>query len=175
MSIDAPEDERAAPGFLPPRCTNVPLVLQVSLLDAESSDADVFFFDPFADAKIGNFAAVRAFFVRHSHVLVLQECPNPIAFQEMFPSATIGYVSALPQGLLAKGHKILASQRAFHRASAWASSPPIQPPRSLLDRYVAAGFATSHGGAPSLLTTTINLSLRSGFLRSLSVLPEGGA
>jgi len=130
----------------------------VSPLDAESSSVDEFFFDPFADVEIGNFAAARAFFVRHSHVVVFHEYPDLIAFQEMFPSATIGYVSALPQGLLAKGHKILASQRAFHRASAWASPPPVRPPRSLLDRYVVAGFATSHGGALSPSTTTISLS-----------------
>jgi hypothetical protein len=164
MSTDAPEDERTTPGFLPPRCWNVPLVLQVSPLDAESSSVDEFFFDPFADVGIGNFAAALAFFVRRGHVVVFHECPDPIAFQEMFPSATIGYVLALPQGLLAEGHEILVSQRAFHRASARTSSPPIRPPRSLLDRYVAAGFATLHGGAPSLSTTTISSSSRSGFL-----------
>ena len=164
MSTDAPEDERAVPGFLPPRRTNVPLVLQVSPLDAESSSADEFFFDSFADVEIGDFAAALAFFVRHGHVVVFHECPNPIAFQEMFLSATIGYVLALLQGLLAEGHGIFDSHRAFHCALAWASPPPVQPPRSLLDCYVAAGFATLHGGAPSLSTTTISSSPQSGFL-----------
>ena len=164
MSTNAPEDEHAAPGFPPPRCENVPLVLQVSPLDAESSGVDEFFFDPFANLEIGNFAAAQAFFVHHGHVVLFHECPETIAFQEMFPSATIGYVLALPQGLLAEGHEILVSQRAFHRASARTSSPPIRPPRSLLDRYVAAGFATLHDGAPSSSTTTISSSSRSGFL-----------
>jgi hypothetical protein len=158
MSTDAREDERAAPGFLPPRRKNVPLVLQVSLLDAESSGTDKFFFDPFVNVEIGDFAAARAFFARHGHTAVFHECLDPITFQEMFPPATIGYDSALPQGLLAEGHEILESQRAFHRASAWASPPPVRPPRSLLDRYVVAGFATSHGGALSPSTTTISLS-----------------
>ena len=168
-------DERAAPGFLPPRRKNVPLVLQVSPLDTESSGADKFFFDPFADVQIGNFAAARAFFVHHGHVVVFHECPDPIAFQEMFPSATIGYVLVLQKGLRAEGHKILASQHAFHRASARTSPPPIRPPRSLLDCYVVAGFATLHGGAPSSSTTTISLSSQLGFLPSPSVLRGGGA
>ena len=111
-------DERAAPGFLPPRRENVPLVLQVSPLDAESSGADEFFYDPFADLETGDFAAARAFFARHGHVVVFHECPDTMAFQAMFPMATIGYVSALPTGLIAKGHKILASQRDFHCTSA---------------------------------------------------------
>ena len=54
MSTDAPKDESAAPGFLPPHRKNVPLVLQVSPLDAESSGVDEFFFDPFANIKIGD-------------------------------------------------------------------------------------------------------------------------
>jgi hypothetical protein len=164
MSTDAPEDERAALGFLPPRRENVPLVLQASPLDAKSSGGDEFFYDPFADLEFGDFAAARAFVIRHGHVVVFHECPNTMAFQAMFPMATIGYILALPPGLLAKGHETLASQCDFHRASAQASPPPARPPRSLLDQYVAAGFATSHGGAPSPSTTTISSSSRLGFL-----------
>ena len=56
-----------------------------------------------------------------------------MAFQAMFPMATIGYILALPPGLIAKGHKILASQRDFHCASARAPPPPVRPPRSGFD------------------------------------------
>jgi hypothetical protein len=61
----------------------------VSLLDAESFGAVEFFYDPFANLEIGNFAAARAFFVCHGHAVVFHECPNTMAFQVMFPMATI--------------------------------------------------------------------------------------
>ena len=70
MSTDAPEDERTAPGFPPLHRENVPLILQVSPIDAESSGLDEFFYDPFADLEIGDFAAAWAFFIRHGHVIV---------------------------------------------------------------------------------------------------------
>ena len=109
MSTNAPEDERAAPGFPPPCCENIPLILQVSLLDAESSGGDQFFYDPFAHLKFGDFAAARAFFIHHGHIVVFHECADTMAFQAMFPMATIGYISVLPPGLLAEDHKMLAS------------------------------------------------------------------
>ena len=141
------------------RHENIPLVLQVSPLDVKSSGPDEFFYDPFADLEIGNFAVAWAFFIRHGLVVLFHECPNTMAFQVIFPMATIGYISTLPSGLIAKGHVVLASQRDFHCALAWASPPPARPPCSIMDGYVEAGFATLHGSAPSLLTTTISLSL----------------
>jgi hypothetical protein len=91
-------DERAAPGFLPPRRDNVPLVLQVSPLDAESSGVDEFFYDPFADLEIGDFAAAQAFFVRHGHVVVFQEWPDTMAFQAMFPKGWDSWFPVREQG-----------------------------------------------------------------------------
>ena len=101
----------------------IPLVLQVSPLDAESTKQDKFYYDPFADLKFSNFVTARAFFIRHGHVVVFHECPNTMAYQEMFPMATIGYILALPPGLIAKGHEFFASQCGILRASAWA--PPL--------------------------------------------------
>ena len=89
-----------------------------------------------------------------------------MAFQEMFPMATIGYILALLPGLIAEGHEILASQHDILCASARAPTPPVRPLRSILDRYMVVGFASSRGSALSQLTTTISLSLQSGFLCS---------
>ncbi len=103
MSTDAPEDEQAAAGVTPARRSlppGVPLVLQVSPLDAKSSKQDEFFYDAFADIKSGHFATTRAFFIHHGHVVIFYECPDAFAFQELFPQATIGYISALPDGLI---------------------------------------------------------------------------
>ena len=59
---DVPEDEHtAAPRRLPPART--PLILQVSPLDPTSGDQDEFYYDPFADQELGDFAAARAFFM----------------------------------------------------------------------------------------------------------------
>ena len=102
---DAPEDEHTvAPCRLPPAGT--PLILQVSPLDPASGDQDEFYYDPFADLELGDCAAARVFFVSHGHVVVFHDCPDPQAFQDLFPQATIEYPSSLPTGLLAEGHKI---------------------------------------------------------------------
>jgi len=77
MSTDAPEDERAALGFLPPRRENVPLVLQASPLDAKSSGGDEFFYDPFADLEFGDFAAARAFVIVTATSLSSTSAPIP--------------------------------------------------------------------------------------------------
>ncbi len=117
MSTNAPEDDQVAAGVpgVPPACRSlpagIPLVLQVSSLDAESSQRDEFFYNAFANINSGNFAAARAFFIHHGHVVIFHECPDAIAFQELYPLATIGYISALPPGLIATGHDILRSQR----------------------------------------------------------------
>ena len=91
---DAHENEHtAAPRHSPPAGT--PLILQVSPLDPESREQDEFYYDPFADLELGDFTAARAFFVSHGHVVVFHDCPNPPAFQELFPQATIRYLSSL--------------------------------------------------------------------------------
>ena len=128
MSSNAPEDECSVPGF-PPACPaeGVPLVLQVSLLDAESAKQDEFYYDPFTDLKFGTFAAARAFFIHHGPAVVSHEGPETMAFQEMFPMANIGYISALLPGLIliTKGHEILVSQRDI--LCALARLPPSRP------------------------------------------------
>ena len=181
MSTNAPEDKRVAvplAGHRPARGC-VPYVLQVSPIDAELSGQDEFYYDPFADLEFSDFAAARAFFIHHGHVVVFHDCPDAIAFQELFPRASIAYITSLPDALIAEGHQILAHQRTLLGLS---SSPSaIAPPRSIVDRYVTAGFASSrggapsHGGAPSPLTTTVSTSSgSSGVLRSPSVSHSGG-
>ena len=171
MSSDAPEDERAvmlSVNGRPPPPALVPYVLQVSPVDAESSGQDEFYYDPFADLESSDFAAARAFFHHHGHVVVFHECPDAIAFQQLFSQAEIRYISSLPSALIAEGHQILATQRALIHAAARPSA--ITPPRSIVDRYVAAGFRGSGGGAPSPSTTTVSSSSGSGLLpRSASV------
>ena len=161
---DAPEDEQmAAPRRSPPAGT--PLILQVSLLDP-----DEFYYDPFADLELGDFAAASAFFVSHGHVVVFYNCRDLQAFQDLFPQATIEYLLSLPSGLLAEGHKILNSQHEAYRQQVVRPSA-IAPPRSIVARYVAAGFGAGGDGGPSPPTTTASLSsssMRSGLLRSLS-------
>jgi hypothetical protein len=110
---DAPEDERAAAWVPPTRRSlppGVPLVLQVSPLDGSSRQQDKFFYDAFADIESGNLAAKRAYFIHHGHVVVFHKGPNAFAFQELFPLANIGYIFALPDGLIAKGHDLLKTQ-----------------------------------------------------------------
>jgi len=165
-SSDAPEDEHAAaPRRSPPAGT--PLILQVSPLDPASGDQDEFYYDPFADLELGDFAAARAFFVSHGHAVVFHDCPDPQAFQDLFPQATIEYLSSLPDGLLAEGHKILNSQREAYRQQVVRPSA-ITPPHSIVARYVAAGFGGGGDGGPSPPTTTassFSSSTRSGLLR----------
>ncbi len=110
--MDAPADEAAAARVPLNHRTSLhgtPFVLQVSPLPG-TSNQDEFFYNPFADIKSSDFVAARVFFIHHGHTVVYQGCPNGIAFQELFPSATIGYISLLPKGLLAKGHSFLKAQ-----------------------------------------------------------------
>ena len=164
MSTDAPEDERVAPlpaGRLPAQ-GRVPYVLQVSPIDATSSEQDEFYYDPFADLEFSDFAAARAFFVQHGHVVVFHDCPDALAFQELFPQAAIRYIMSLPDALIDEGHQILAHQRTLLGLSNRPSA--ITPPRSIVDWYVAAGFmgsrmgAPSRGSAPSPSNTTVSSS-----------------
>ncbi len=105
-TIDAPADEAAAARVpldhrasgetaatrVPlDRCASLretPLVLQVSPLPG-ASDPDKFFYNPFANVESSDFAAARAFFIHNGHTVVNHECPDAIAFQELFPLATI--------------------------------------------------------------------------------------
>jgi hypothetical protein len=109
----------------------------------------------------------------HGHVVVFHDCPDPQAFQDLFPQATIEYLSSLPGGLLAEGHKILDSQREACQQQVVRPSA-ITPPCSIVAWYVAAGFGGGGGGGgggPSPPTTTASLSsssTRSGLLRSPS-------
>ena len=136
-SVDAPPDKAAAPSDLSRGA--VPLILQVSPLPG-SLDPEEFYYDPFADAASGNYAAARAFFIFHGHTVVYHKCPDTSAFQELFPSAKIGYLSSLPAGLLCKGHRLLSKQGAALQAATLSEAAP----RSLVDRYAAMGFATCH-------------------------------
>jgi hypothetical protein len=150
-----------------------PLVLQVSPLPGVS-DPDESFYDPFADVESGDVAAARVFFIQNSHTVVYHKCPDAIGFQELFPSTTIQYISLLPEGLIAEGHRLLDEQHALFCASqredATTAPPPVTPPRSLLDHYVAAGFAGSQGCAPSASATIGDSSYLHGldYLRSSS-------
>jgi hypothetical protein len=100
-----------------------PLVLQVSPLPG-SADSDEFFYDAFTDVERGNFAAARAFFIHHGHTVIYHNCPNALAIQELYPTAVIGYLSSLPKGLIAKGHKILAAQHLALQQAPLPVTPP---------------------------------------------------
>jgi hypothetical protein len=179
--VDAPEDKAAAVAIpldlrVPPP-HGVPLILQVSQLDG-SSDPDKFFYDPFADIKSVNFAATWAFFIYHGHVVSYRDCPDAHAFQELYPLASIRYISPLPKCLIAKGHGLLVNQRNILCALTQAP-PPVTPPRSILDQYVAAGFADPCSSLCSAWTMTASCSpsasaYSSGLIHSPLVSTQGG-
>ncbi len=128
--IDAPADEAVVAGVPLACCASLrktPLVLQVSPLPG-ASNPDKFVYDPFANVKSGDFAAARAFFIHHNHTVVYHNCPDAIAFQELFPLATIGYLFSLPKGLIAKGHSLLDNQRALLCTSQHGVPPTAPPP-----------------------------------------------
>ncbi len=123
--MDALTNEAAAARVPLTRCDTlhgIALILQVSPLPG-TSNQDKFYYDPFANIKTSDFAAARAFFIHHGHTVVYHECPNAISFQELFPSASIGYISSLPEGLLAKGCELLAAQRCLLQVTVHA--PPL--------------------------------------------------
>ena len=72
-----------------------PLILQVSAPPG-SDDPDEFFYDALADVHEGDFAAARAFFVRHGHTVVYHECPDLATFHTLFPGAAINLGCAFP-------------------------------------------------------------------------------
>ena len=151
---DAPDDER--PSRRPPVGEGVALVLQVSPLDPSSSPGqDEFFYDPFADVESGDFAAARAFFVHHGHAVIFHECPDAIAFQNIFPQAVIQYISSLPRELIGEGYELLDTQHAaLLRSSQEGGRPlPVTPPRSIVDQYLA-NRARMAGGTPPGSSTT---------------------
>ncbi len=105
---DFPVDETAA-GVPPARhtsCRGTPLVLQVSPLPGYPG-VDEFYYDAFGDVKSGDFAAARAFFIHQGHTVVFHDCPNAMAFQALYPLASIRYISSLPDFLINEGHLIL--------------------------------------------------------------------
>jgi hypothetical protein len=114
--IDDPEDEAAVVTAPPDSCApfissqGIPLVLQISSFPG-SSYPDKIFYDPYTSLESRNFAAAPTFFIHHGHVVVYHDCPNAIAFQDLYPSAIIGYISLIPKSLLAEGRCILKSQQ----------------------------------------------------------------
>jgi hypothetical protein len=93
--MDAQDDEAMA-AIAPPNCCassissqGIPLVLQIFSIPG-SSDPEEFLYNTYATLESGNFAAAHAFLIHHSHVIIYHNCPNAIAFQELYPSANIG-------------------------------------------------------------------------------------
>jgi hypothetical protein len=132
--MDALEDEAMAAIAPPNSCApsvssqGVPLVLQISSLP-RSSDSDKIFYNPYASLESGNFAAARVFFIHHGHIIVYHDCLDAMAFQDLYPSANIGYISSISKGLLAEGRHILDFQQlALLCTSALQVMVPTQPP-----------------------------------------------
>jgi hypothetical protein len=176
--LDAPEDDVMVARVpldgqsLPP---GIPLILQVSFLD-EGSDPDEFFYDPFADVESGDFTATHVFVIHQTHTVVFHDCLNAMAFQNLYPSNTIAYISLLPKGLIAEGHSLLKAQRAALLCPS--PCPAVQvlaPPCLLLDSYVATGFAGAWVGPPlALAHSDASASASSdSFILSPSVLSRG--
>ena len=127
--MDAPADEAAAARVSLARCDTlhrIALVLQVSPLPRTSNQAE-FYYDPFANIETGEFAAAHVFFIHHRHTVVYHEYPDAISFQELFPLASIGYISSLREGLLAKRHELFAEQRRLLQATVHAPLPFMCP------------------------------------------------
>jgi hypothetical protein len=76
MAAIAPPDHRASSVS----SQSIPLFLRISSLPG-SSNLDEFFYDPYATLESCNFAAARAFFIHHGHVIVYHDCPDAMAFQ----------------------------------------------------------------------------------------------
>ncbi len=103
----------------------------------------------------------HAFFIHHGHVIVYHDFHNLMAFQDLYLSAYIGYISSIPVGPLAEDHHILESQQhAIFCASASQAMVPAQPPphvtppSSLLDCYVVKGFARPPTNPPLTSATS---------------------
>jgi hypothetical protein len=123
VAADAPNVAAWAPLLRRGSPNSAPLVLQVSPLPG-SPDSDNFFYEPFADVERGDFAAARAFFIHHGHTVVYHECPDTAAFQALYPTAVIAYLSSLPEGLIAKGHNLLPTRRLAINLAPMLVTPP---------------------------------------------------
>ncbi len=122
--------------------------------------------------------ATRVFFFYHGYIIVYHNCPDASAFQKLFPLANIRYISSLPEGLITKGHSLLADQCNILHASTQAP-PPITPPRSILYWYVVVGFAGPCSSLPSASAMTASCSPStsahgSGLIHSPLVSTRGG-
>ncbi len=129
-----PVDETAA-GVPPARRTSrcgTPLVLQVSPLPG-SPGVDKFYYDAFGDVESGDFSAARAFFIHQGHTVVFHDCPNAMAFQALYPLASIRYISSLPDVLINEGHLILQAQLRLRPQEAARAPPPAIPSPSIVD------------------------------------------
>ncbi len=134
------------------------MVLWVSLLP-KTSDPEEFFHDPFANIKAGE---AWPFLIHHVHTIVYHQHPNMEAFQDLFLLVPPCYLSLLTKGLIDKGNAFLQAQRTAQCTSQEAVAPsqeppPVTPPPSLLDRYVAASFVGAPVGmenSPSTLFAT---------------------
>jgi hypothetical protein len=155
-SSDVPVDETAA-GVYPARRTSrrgTPLVLQVSPLPG-SPGVNKFYYDTFGDVKSGDFAAARVFFIHQGHTVVFHDCPDAMAFQALYPLASIGYISSLPNFLINEGHLILQAQLRLRPQEATRAPPPAIPYLSIVDRYVAGGFGGTVGVRPDAFAGSV--------------------
>jgi hypothetical protein len=116
VAVQVPLPRRGSPN-------GAPLVLQVSPLPG-SPYSDEFFYNPFADVERGNFAAARAFFIHHGHTVVYHKCPNTAAFQALYPTTVIAYLSSLPKGLIAEGHDLLPTRQLAINVAPLPVTPP---------------------------------------------------
>ncbi len=79
-----------------------------------SPGVDEFYYDAFGVVESSDFAAARAFFIHQGHMVVFHDCPDAMAFQALYPLASIGYISSLPNFLINEGHLILQAQLRLH-------------------------------------------------------------
>jgi hypothetical protein len=168
-SSDVPVDETAG-GVSPARRTSrrgTPLVLQVSPLPG-SPGVDEFYYDAFGDVESGDFATARVFFIHQGHTVVFHDCPDAMAFQALYPLASIGYISSLPDLLINEGHLILQAQLRLHLQEAARAPPPAIPYPSIVDRYAARGFGGTVGVHPDAFAGSVSVGGSCGDVPSAS-------
>jgi hypothetical protein len=103
---------------------STPLVLQVSPLHS-SSGCDEFYYYPIANIDQGDFAAPVPSLSTTATPLSSMTAPMlwPSKISSLRWSSAI-YLSSLPEGLIAEGHEVIATQRrALQQAP-----PPVTPP-----------------------------------------------
>jgi hypothetical protein len=135
-------------------CCGTPLVLQVSPLPG-SPGVDEFYYDAFGDVESGDFATARAFFIHQGHTVIFHDCPNAMAFQALYPLASIGYISSLPDFLINEGHLILQAQLRLCPQEAARAPPPAIPYPSIINRYIAGGFRGTVGVRPDAFAGSV--------------------